>query len=271
MRRLLSAGLALAAFAFPLQAGEVELAFHLGRSLPYYEQALRYQPGSVPAPLGLALRLDDSIGLDARGGVSLAGAVTGFVAGPLAFEARIDRATVQFDVKDATFDVVVRGAPAGTPGLASFRAVGTANSDALTPASLNLKLRSKGAIRIYVSGGVSYLPSFEFNASETLTLDRSVLGVSGLSLRLAAGGTLDGGLGLNGGLGLELPLGEHAALVAEARGFVFEERELQWRAGGDRPLSAIEQALVEELLRQLDPVRFRPGFYQATAGVSIRF
>src|SRR5262245_38539237 len=271
MRRPLILGLWLAVLAPPARAGEVELAFHLGRSLPYYEQALRYQPGVVSLLPGLALQLDDAIGLDASVGTSMAGAITGFVTGPLGFEARLDRATVNFDVKVATFDLVVRGVPGAGSSLARFRAVGTAESDALTPFSLNLKLRSSGGFRVYVSGGVSYLPSFDFNASETLTLDRSIPGLSGLGLRLSAGGTLDGGLGLNGGLGLELGLGKHAAIVGEARAFVFEEREIRWRPAGDRQLSALEQALVDELLRTLDPVRFRPGFYQATAGIAIRF
>jgi hypothetical protein len=270
MRRHLILSLSLAVAALEASAGDVEVAFHLGRALPYYEQALRYADRNLGLPLGLSLRLDDAIALEARGGLSLAGAVTGFVAGPLAFEARIDRAEVEFDVAQASFDVVLAGGAPDPPALARFTAVGEVTSDALMPFSLNLKLRSSGAFRVYISGGVSYLPSWEFTATETLTLDRSIAGLSGASIRLVAGGTIDGGIGLNGGLGLEFGLGDHVSIVGEARGFVFEERELEWRLGSNAPSTA-EQLLAAALLRTLDPVRLTPGFYQATVGVAIRF
>ena len=53
----------------------------------------------------------------------------------------------------------------------------------------------------------------------------------------------------------------------EGRGFFFGERELEWRID-QFPLSP---ELGEALRQQLGPIRFTPGFFQATAGLSVRF
>lgn len=274
--RLAIPALCLAA-APQASGGEVELAVHLGRALPYYDQALRYAAGSVPLLPGFSLNLDDSIGLDARGGAVLAAGLTGYVAGPLGFEARVDRARVDVAVRDASFTLLLRGAAPVPPQIASFTSTGSATLDPLTPLSLNLKLRFGRPIRLVVSGGASYLPSFGFTATETIALGPlgvpglGIPGLGGPSLRLQAGGALDAALGWNGAVAIEVGLGRRAAVVGELRGFVFEERELAWRAANERTLSSLEQALLGEVLGQLEPVRFRPGFYQATAGVALRF
>lgn len=269
--RFLARALAVVLLAPPAGAGEVELLAQLGRALPYYDQALRHATNLAPLP-GFALSLDDAIGLDARGGRALSASLTGYVAGGLGFEARADRVGVRVDVRDARFTLLLRAGGPVPPQIASFDAKGRVRLDPLTPFSLNLKLRFGGALRLALSGGASYLPSFGFLATETIaTRPLGIPGLEAPSLGLAAGGTLDGGVGWNGGVAVELGVGAHAALVGELRAFVFPERELAWRAADDRPLTGLEQALLAEAIRTLDPVRFRPGFYQATAGVALRF
>ncbi len=270
MRRTIVAAPLLSCLALPCAASDAELSLQVGRVAPYFEQAVRYAPGAL-ASSGFSLQLADSIGLDAQGGTSVAGSFAFFPAKAIGIEARVDRAPIEVLVKDARFDLTLR-VPGLPPLAASVTGVGSATIDALTPVSLNLKLRTTGSVRVAVSGGISYLPSFDFEATETLRLTSLLgFGVGGPGLSVRAGGTLDSGFGLNGGIGIEIALSKKLALVGEARGFVFEEQTLVWRTAGDRPLSAVDQLLEQELLRKLDPVRFRPGFYQASVGLTLRF
>jgi len=268
-RSILVAALSLSV-ASPCAASDAELTLQVGRTLPFFEQAVRYAPG-VLGSSGFSLQLADDIGLDAKGGTSVAGGFAIFPVKAVGIEARVDRAPVDVVVKDARFDLGFR--ISGLPPLtATVTGVGTAHVDPLTPLSLNLKLRTPGSVRLALSAGVSYLPSFNFEATETLSL-ASVVGVpiGGPSLSVRAGGAIDSGFGLNGGLAIEIALSEKLALIGEARGFVFEEQILAWRASGDRPLSPADQLLQQELLQKLDAVRFRPGFYQASVGLTLRF
>ena len=59
--------------------------------------------------------------------------------------------------------------------------------------------------------------------------------------------------GGNLGLGLQIPIGEHAALVLEGRGFYFPKRTLEWEPVVDRPLSAIEQVLLARVQERCRP------------------
>ena len=77
--------------------------------------------------------------------------------------------------------------------------------------------------------------------------------------------------GGNLGLGLQIPIGEHAALVLEGRGFYFPKRTLTWEPVVDRPLSDIEKVLLARVQERLPPVELEPWWVQATAGLSIRF
>lgn len=270
MRRTIVVAVLLPFVASSSAASDVELSLQVGRVAPYFEQAVRYAPG-VLGSSGFSLQLADSIGLDAKGGTSVAGSFAFFPVKAFGIEARVDRAPIEVAVKDARFDLALR-VPGLPPLTAGVTGVGSASVDPLTPVSLNLKLRSTGSVRFALSGGVSYLPSFDFEATETLRLaSLAGIGLGGPGLSVRAGGAIDSSIGLNGGIGVEIALSKNLALVGEARGFVFEEQTLAWRGTGDRPLSAVDQLLQQELLQKLDPVRFRPGFYQATLGLTLRF
>ncbi len=94
------------------------------------------------------------------------------------------------------------------------------------------------------------------------------MGTVGVKATGVAGESSWGG---NLGLGIQIPLGEHAALVLEGRGFYFPKRTVEWEPDPDRPLTAIEQALLERVLERLPPVEFEPWWVQATVGFAIRF
>ena len=58
-------------------------------------------------------------------------------------------------------------------------------------------------------------------------------------------------------------------LTGEGRYFRFQPQTLHWeRAESDRALPAIEEAVVRQISEGLDPVRFRPSFFHAIAGLA---
>jgi hypothetical protein len=78
-------------------------------------------------------------------------------------------------------------------------------------------------------------------------------------------------LGANLGVGIQVRLGESVSLVVDARGFLFPEQQIVWSAAPGRELSPAEQVVVDEVLRQLQPIEFSPTLINATAGISISF
>src|SRR3989442_15765372 len=113
---------------------------------------------------------------------------------------------------------------------------GTADLATLKPWSLNLKLRTPGPVRLFVSGGVSRLPALDFTVNQNIGLGATALNV--ITSRLDVGTVrLKGALvpqegesrwGVNAGGGLQLKLGPNVALVAEGRYFYFGERTYDW-------------------------------------------
>ena len=119
------------------------------------------------------------------------------------------------------------------------------------------------------SAGLSYLPSLDFTVSQELGVG-AIDGAGGIelpTLPLEAGGQIDGFWGVNAGIGVRFRLSDAVSANVEGRGFFFGERELEWRI--DR--FPISPELGELLRQQLDPIRFTPGFFQATAGLCVRF
>ena len=146
---------------------------------------------------------------------------------------------------------------------------GTVALDRLLPVSLNLRYRGGGRVGLVASAGVSYLPSLDYAVTQELGIG-AIGGVGGIelpTLPLEAGGQIDGFWGANAGIGLRIRLSDAVSANVEGRGFFFGERELEWKI--DR--FPISPELGELLRRQLDPIRFTPGFFQATAGLSVRF
>jgi hypothetical protein len=60
-------------------------------------------------------------------------------------------------------------------------------------------------------------------------------------------------------------------VFGEGRYFHFPKHTIEWEPQIEGPLTVIDQALLAEVERRLEPIEFYPAFWQATAGVSLAF
>ncbi len=272
--------LALVLLAIPTLAGaaEFELTGYAGYTFPFYSQNFTYDPGPVTVPIpGVTVDESGSFSLEASGAPAFAGAAAFYFLGGIGLEVRYDRADMTVDTKASSYTVRV-GLPAPlSPVVADLAlAQGTADLKAAAPFSINLKLRTPGSVRFFVSGGASHLGNLEFTVQQTVglgvigvDLQQSHVNVSTLGVKGTA--VAESSWGGNAGLGLQIAIGQHAALVVEGRGFYFPKRKVEWAPVVDRPLNAIELALLARLQERLPAVEFEPWWVQATAGFAVRF
>lgn len=255
----------LLAAAASARAGSFELAGRIGPSLPFYHQSFALRsPGLDSSALGLEPLSD--LRLDASGGLSFGGGIAWHAAGPFGLEVRVDTGTLELAQSEARFRITVRP-PAPLPPIGlDFETQGSIELGRLRPVSVNLRYRGDGRLGLVASGGVSHLPAMDVAIEQELRPER-LAGLDIPSLELAAGGRIEGFWGVNAGLGVQVRLGERLALDLEGRAFFFGERELEWSV----ERFPLDPALGESLRQRLDPVRFTPGFFQATAGLAVRF
>jgi hypothetical protein len=278
-RRLLVLACVLAASS--AAAGErFEIAGHAGFTFPFYSQSFHYDPGAVSVPIpGVSVQQSGDFELKASGGPAFAGAVTIYATSGLGFEFRVDHADVTIDTQGGSYAVRV-GLPAPfDPVVANLNLTqGTADLQPLTPLSFNLKLRTGGSVRFTASGGPSKLGNIEMDLNQSVGL--GVIGfdfvagsaqIATIGLKASATGQTGSSWGGNLGLGLEIPIGEHGAFLIEGRGFYFPKRTVEWAPVIDRPLTQIEQLLLQRLQERLPPVEFEPWWVQATIGFAVRF
>ena len=261
-------------------AGELELTGYGGYTFPFYSQTFKYDPGPVSVPIpGVTVEQGGSFELKASGGPAFAGGMTFYVTDGFGFEVRYDHADITVETQSSAYTVKV-GLPAPLdPVLANLTLTeGTADLKAAAPLSLNLKLRTGGSVRLTASGGVSRLGDLEFTVEQTIglgviafNLEENNIQVGTIGVKATGVAGAGSSWGGNLGLGLQIPMGEHAALVLEGRGFYFPKRTLEWEPALDRPLSEIEKALLARVQERLPPVEFEPWWVQATAGLAIRF
>jgi hypothetical protein len=273
--------LAVLACARPAGAGErFELAGFAGYTFPFYSQTFSYDPGAVSVPIpGVSVEQSGQFEAQASGGPAFAGGLTLWATGGLGFELRYDRADITVDTRGATYTVRV-GLPAPLdPVLASLDlSQGQVDLAPVAPLSFNLKLRGGGRVRFVTSFGASRLGDLEMTVTQSIGLGvigfDFVLGsaeIATLGLRATAVAGTESRWGANLGLGFQVPIGEHAAFVVEGRGFYFPRRSVEWEPVLDRPLTPIEQTLLDRLLERLEPVEFEPWWVQASFGFSVRF
>ena len=251
------------------RAGQFEISAWAGPSLPFYSQSFCYQPPPVPPLPGFGVEQAGEFKFDASGGVSFGGGIAWHFAGPLGVELRVDSGAIDVTQAGGRFRATVRPPAPLPPVPLDVETRGTISLDRLLPISLNLRYRGGGRVGLVASGGLSYLPSLDFVVSQELGLG-AIGGISGIqlpTLPLEAGGQIDGFWGVNAGLGVRFRLSDAVSASVEGRGFFFGEREIAWKI--DR--FPIRPELGEILRQQLDPIRFTPGFFQATAGLSVRF
>jgi hypothetical protein len=272
--------LLLAVLAAPSLAGaaEFELTGYAGYTFPFYKQTFTYDPGPVTVPIpGVTVDQSGSFALEASGAPAFAGGATFYLTGGFGLEVRYDRADLTVDTKASSYTVRV-GLPAPLEPVVADLALaqGTADLKAAAPFSINLKLRTPGSVRFFLSGGASHLGDLEFTVQQTVGLGVIAFDIPHNNVKVGTIGVkgtavAESSWGGNLGLGLQIAIGEHAALVVEGRGFYFPKRKVEWTPVVDRPLSAIELALLARVQERLPAVEFEPWWVQATAGFAIRF
>jgi len=288
MRHLLergARGLALLAAALlaavPAPAGErVEIAGYAGYTFPFYSQTFRYDPGQVTVPIpGVSVEQSGEFEAKASGGPAFAGGITLYATSGVGFELRYDRADITVETRGASYAVRV-GLPAPLDPVVTNLSLSEGEVDLkpVAPLSFNLKLRTGGSVRFTTSFGASKLGDLEMTLSQSIGLGvigfdipGNSINIGTLSLRAAAAAEGGSSWGGNLGLGFQIPIGEHAAFVIEARGFYFPKRTVEWEPVLDRPLTPIEQTLLDRVLERLEPVEFEPWWVQASFGFAVRF
>lgn len=262
--------------------GNFEIAGYLGTSFPFYSQSFTYSPGPVSLPIpGVSIRQQGAFKMDGSGGLVVSGGVTYYFGGVIGIEGRLDTAKVNVATTGARYDVGLTLPGLPQPFSASLDlGTGTVDLATLKPWSLNLKLRTPGPVRLFVSGGVSRLPALDFTVNQNIGLGATALNV--ITSKLDVGTVrLKGALrpqegesrwGANAGGGLQLKLGPNVALVAEGRYFYFGERTYDWSAvPTDRFLSGLERQLLDATRQRLPAIKFKPQFFQAAGGLAISF
>jgi len=278
-------GLALLAVAclaaVPAHAGErLEIAGYAGYTFPFYSQSFRYDPGQVTVPIpGVSVEQSGQFEAKASGGPAFSGGITLYATSGLGFEFRYDRADITVETRGASYAVRVGLPPPLDPVVANLSLTeGEVDLEAVAPLSFNLKLRTGGSVRFTTSFGASKLGDLEMTLTQSVGL--GVIGfdlpgnsaqIGTIRLRATAAGDAGSSWGANLGLGFQIPIGEHAAFLIEGRGFYFPKQTVEWEPVLDRPLTPIEQTLLDRVLERLEPVEFEPWWVQASFGFAVRF
>jgi len=264
----------------PAVAAELELAGYAGLTLPFYEQTFPIDLRPPERPIqGIQIRQEQPLRLNAKGGLVFAGAATVYLGGAFGLEARYDSADVDITADPPLYSLRLSSPfPNFSTTLEPAPTVVTLSS--LTPISLNLKLRTPGAIRFFISGGVSYLPDFQLAVTQPLNLRLGGLGLPpGLdfgSLTAQAvsrpdESTEESRFGGNVGLGLQFKLSDHAALAVDARVFYFPKQVLNWQVVQAGGVVVVPDELLDALEAQLEPVRFNPAYFHLLGGIAFTF
>jgi hypothetical protein len=280
MRKALSL-VALLALPSLATAGEVEITGFAGYTFPFYSQTLTYDPGPITVDIpGVSIQQSGSFELKASGGPVFGGTLGLFPAEAIGFELRFDSADLSLKTQSPVYNVVASLPPPLAPVTANLSlGESEANISAAKPFSLNLKFRSTGGARLFVSGGLSYLPDMDFSLEQKVALGVSTVNLVTGNLEIATitlrakskpGDSLSK-WGGNAGLGVQFSLGEHGGLILEGRGFFFPTQTYEWEGVIETPLGTVEKQLLGRLLERIDPVEFKPWWVQATIGVSYRF
>lgn len=279
LRRLLLLVLASSVGAASASAATLEIAGYAGLTLPFYEQTFTIDlvPPENPAS-GVTLKQERPLTLSAKSGLVLAGGATVYFGGALGIEARYDSAVVDITSEPPLYSVSL-SSPLPKLGFTLEPSPTAVTVSSLTPLSLNLKLRSPGPLRFFVSGGVSYLPDFQLAVTQKLNVAVAGIalpvGVSFGSLSATAVSRPDdterSRLGGNAGLGLQIKLGDHVALVGEGRVFFFPKQELTWKVSQEGGFVTVPPEVLKALEQQLEPVRFNPAYFHLIGGIAFTF
>lgn len=244
------------------QTGDV--TFFFGRAFPTYDERLTLRPPSPTLP-GVDVDVVGSPELRADGGPVFGGALA-IEWGILGIEGRIDATDVGLEFTGARYDLRGTEPPFDGQTASIIIADGRFDADTIPLLSANLRLRTPGPVALVVSGGLSYLPGITVTGAVPIAVEVPGFPTSppvDASLRIrAVTGESDHKWGANGGIGLRF--GGRVAVIGEVRAFYFPVHELRFDVDGDL-------GLFDDLLDDLDPIRFSPVFVNAQAGVTFRF
>ncbi len=287
MRKALASLIAVLALPSLAAAGEVEIGGFAGYTFPFYSQTYKYDPGPVvPDDLpGVSIQQSGSFELKASGGLVFGGAVAYFPVDAAGLELRFDSANLTIKTQSPTYNVT-----ATLPGAAPPRVRRTSRSrqseaklSSAQPFSLNLKLRTPGETRVFLSGGLSYLPNMGFSLEQTVALGVSEVNLITNELKIptitlrAKRKPGDPESNWGGNAGSRLPGPARRARRAHSRGPRLLLPEADLRVGGRRrPQDAtrdVQKELLDGVLRRVEPktVEFTPWWVQVTIGVCYRF
>jgi hypothetical protein len=248
----------------PAAAQGVDLTFFVGRAFPIYDERLTLTPPTPSVP-GADVTVVGSPLLKADGGPVVGGAL-GFEWGIFGIEGRLDATEVGLELTGARYDL--RGTQPPFAGSTASVTVsdGRFDADRIMLLSANARLRTPGPVGLVVSGGLSYLPDLTITGTVPLRVDIPGLPTPAdftpvLTLH-AVPGQSDHRWGVNGGAGLRV--GGRVALIGEVRVFYFPEHQLRFDIDNDL-------GILDELLDNLEPVRFEPVIVNAQVGVTIKF
>jgi Outer membrane protein beta-barrel domain len=279
--RLAVASAAVTLLPQTVAAGQFEIYGSYGVTFPFYSQTFTWDPGPVSLPIpGLSINQQGTFKLDAQGSSVWGIGGTFYFTSVVGLEVRGDFASVEITTTGATYNVRLTLPP--FPPITTDLNLGTGavDVDRLTPVSFNLRFQTPGRFALGFSGGASYLPSFKFSARQNIALGVSAVNAGNQELEVSTlpfaavvqpEGEGQSRWGFNGGLTLRIPLGSTVALMGDARYFRFSEQTVTWGRADSRPLNAIEQLLLAQVQQRLDPVTFRPEWFQVTGGLSITF
>ena len=263
--RLPAAVLAVLLLAPQPAAAGWDLSLFVGRAYPTDDDRLVLRVPAVPPVEGLDIQASGTPELRADGGPVFGGALAWEV-GVLGLEGRLDITDVGLDLRGATYNLRATAPP--LTGVIGTIAVddGRFDADLLRLLSLNVRLRTPGPVSLIASGGLSYLPGFDITGSAPLRFELGgVPALPGFNpqvrIRVAPGESANRA-GVNAGAGLRF--GGRVAVFAEGRVFYFKEYELSLTLQDTPPI-------VNDLLSEFDPIRFRPVIVNAIAGLSFRF
>jgi hypothetical protein len=251
-------------WSVPADAQSVDLTLFAGRAYPTFDQRLVLRPPTPTVP-GADISVVGSPIVEADSGMAFGGALA-FELGILGIEGRLDATELGFDVTGARYDLVGNRPP--LEGLTARITVsnGRLDADRITVFSANARIRTPGPVGLVVSGGASYLP--DVTVTGTIPVRVEVAGIAppaGFDPRVtlrAVAGQAEHRWGVNGGAGLRI--GGRVALTGEVRAFYFREHELRFEAENDF-------GILDELLEELEIVRFDPIIVNAQAGLTFRF
>ena len=258
-------------------AADWEASAWVGPTFPLYEQSFTLDPRAITGPGGVTVDQEGVFRLDGKGGISFGGSLAVYPIPILGIEGRIDTADVDVTTGGVTYGVRANVPPFGNVRSEIAFTEGEGDLDRLLPLSLNLRLRTPGSLSAYASGGVSYLPGFHFVIHQPLELaigDGPLLPLGEVTLPAEASPEREGEgrWGWNVGGGLQVSVAPRVKLHGDVRYFHFQRQTLTWGdPEGTGAISGLAEEIVDAVAGELEPARFNPTFFQATAGVALTF